>query len=76
MLRPIYRTKKEFTANDVNEGDRVVIRSGFGSEAPEIVTLEGVEFNGKNGRDTVNYTDNKGNGRWAYTDQIVRIITE
>ena len=70
----MYKAKKEFTANDVNEGDQVVIRSGFGNESPETVTLTGVEFNGKNGRDTVEYVDKNGTSRWAYTDQIDRIV--
>ena len=74
MLRQMYKAKKEFTANDVNEGDQVVIRSGFGNESPETVTLTGVEFNGKNGRDTVEYVDKNGTSRWAYTDQIDRIV--
>ncbi len=64
-----------FTADDVNEGSVVRIRSGFGTEAPETVTLSGVEYNGKNGRDTVDYIDKNGTSRWAYTDQIERIIT-
>ena len=64
-----------FTADDVEIGSVVRIRSGFGLESPETVTLLGVEFNGKNGRDTVDYVDKDGANRWAYTDQIERIIT-
>ena len=75
MLRPVFKTRKEFTADDVEVGSVVRIRSGFGTEGPETVTLLGVEFNGKNGRDTCDYVDRNGANRWAYTDQIERIIT-
>ena len=56
-------------------GTVLVVRSGFGSSAPETVTLEGVEYEGKNGRTTIDYVDKDGDGRWAYADQIVRVIT-
>ena len=57
----------------IGTGSVVVIKSGFGTERPEIVTLEGYEED--DGRATVNYTDRHGEGRWAYTDQIVKVIS-
>jgi hypothetical protein len=59
---------------DVRVGSRVVIRSGFGSERPETVTLEGVDADIKNGRPGCDYTDSKGDGRWAYLSQVVRVV--
>jgi len=56
-------------------GSVVVVRSGFGGDAPEVVTLDGFEWGGKNGRNTIDYIDKSGDGRWAYTDQIVRVIS-
>ena len=61
--------------NDVRTGSVVVVRSGFGSESPETVTIEGFEYDGKNGRATIDYTDKSGEGRWAYLDQIQRVIS-
>jgi hypothetical protein len=65
---------KEITLDDVREGSVVVIRSGFGGEPAETVTLEGVEADIKNGRAGCDYTDRKGDGRWAYLSQIVRVV--
>ena len=62
------------TLDDVRLGSVVVIRSGFGSEAPETVTLEGVEEDIKNGRPGCDYVDRNGEGRWAYLSQIVRVV--
>ena len=58
----------------VRAGSRVVIRSGFGSEPAETVTLENVEADIKNGRAGCDYTDTKGEPRWAYLTQIVRVV--
>jgi hypothetical protein len=67
-------TANEITVDDVREGSVVVIRSGFGSEPAETVTLEGVEADIKNGRAGCDYTDRNGEGRWAYLSQIVRVV--
>ena len=53
-------------------GDRVIVRGGFGQEPPETVTVE--EIDEKNGRPLICYTDASGAGRWAYFDQIVRVV--
>ena len=63
------------TLEDVRAGSVVRIRSGFGTEAPEVVTLENVEADIKNGRAGCDYTDRKGEGRWAYLSQIDKVIT-
>lgn len=54
------------------EGDRVIVRGNFGRGSPEVVTVE--EIDEKNGLPLICYTDSKGHGRWAYFDQIVRVI--
>ncbi|CAB4168894.1 hypothetical protein UFOVP1516_34 [uncultured Caudovirales phage] len=56
-------------------GSVVVVKSGFGGDAPETVTLDGFEWDGKNGKSTIDYVDKDGDGRWAYTDQIQRVIS-
>jgi len=53
-------------------GDTVVVKGGFGSEVAQTVTIEGLGE--KNGRPLFDYTDNKGESRWAYLTQIVRIV--
>ena len=62
------------TLDDVREGSRVVIRSGFGTEPAETVTLDSVEADIKNGRAGCDYVDRKGESRWAYLSQIVRVV--
>jgi hypothetical protein len=63
------------TLENVRVGSVVRIAGGFGMEPPETVTLEDVEEDIKNGFPGVCYTDKKGDGRWAYLDQIQRVIT-
>ena len=60
---------------DIRLGSVIRIRGGFGLDAPETVTIDCVEADGKNGRATIGYTDNNGDGRWAYLDQIQKVIT-
>jgi hypothetical protein len=57
---------------EVREGSIVIVRGGFGIEEPQEVTVE--EFDEKNGRTLICYTDNNGDGRWAYLYQIERIV--
>ena len=59
---------------DVRAGSVVVIKSGFGSEPAETVTLDNVDSDIKNGRAGCDYVDSKGDGRWAYLSQIVRVV--
>jgi hypothetical protein len=77
LVRAIQRsgiTRQGVDIADVRVGSRVVIRSGFGSEPAETVTLEGVDADIKNGRPGCDYTDSKGDGRWAYLSQVVRVV--
>ncbi len=79
LLQALQQASRQQASSNVDvkrlsPGSVVVVRSGFGSSAPETVTLEGVEFDGKNGRATIDYTDKDGDGRWAYIDQIDRVV--
>lgn len=58
--------------NDVNIGDRVIVRGGFGSEAPQEVEV--LDVNEKNGRSLIDYKDSSGVLRWAYFYQIDRVV--
>lgn len=68
-------TKINVDDERLGQGSVVVVRSGFGGDAPEVVTLTGFTEEGKNGRNTIDYVDKDGDGRWAYTDQIQRVIS-
>ena len=61
--------------NEIRVGSVVRVRGGFGSDPAQTVTIEGIEDDGKNGRATIDYTDNKGEGHWAYLHQISKVIT-
>lgn len=77
LMRAIQRSGIAGTGvdiEDVRAGSVVVIKSGFGSEPAETVTLENVDADIKNGRAGCDYTDTKGEGRWAYLTQIVRVV--
>lgn len=60
--------------DDLREGSVVVIRSGFGSEPVETVVLDSVDVDIKNGSAGCDYVDSKGNPRWAWLSQIVRVV--
>jgi len=60
---------------DIREGSVVVVRGGFGSEPPQTVTVDEVHAEIKNGRAGIDYTESNGNGRWAYLDQVQKVIT-
>ena len=59
--------------SDIRVGSKVVVKGGFGSETPLTVLVEGVDPDIKNGRAGIDYTDTQG-GRWAYLDQVVRVV--
>lgn len=65
----------DITTDDVRAGSVVVIKSGFGSERAETVTLDSVEEDIKNGRAGCDYVDSKGESRWAYLTQIVKVVS-
>jgi hypothetical protein len=50
-------------------GARVVLRPGFGMDAPVVATVSG--FGIKNGRHLIDYDDGT---RWAYLDQVDVIL--
>lgn len=68
-------TKINVDDERLGQGSVVVVRSSFGMEPPEVVTLTGFTEEGKNNRNVIDYIDKSGDGRWAYTDQIVRVIS-
>ena len=59
----------------LKSGSVLRVRGGFGTGAAKTVTLVGVEHEGKNGRDVIEYIDKDGEEHWAYLDQIVSVIT-
>jgi hypothetical protein len=63
------------TLDDIREGSVVVVRGGFGTELPKQVVVEEVHAEIKNGRSGIDYTESDGHGRWAYLDQVVKVIT-
>lgn len=73
VLPPSF-VRVRITIKDVRAGSTVRIRSGFGVGVEETVTLEDVLGDIKDGQPGVDYTDKRGDSRWAYLDQIVRVI--
>jgi len=59
---------------DIREGSVVVVRGGFGTELPKKVVVEEVHAEIKNGRAGIDYKESDGYGRWAYLDQVVRVV--
>ena len=60
---------------DIREGSVVIVRGGFGQELPKTVTVDEVHAEIKNGRAGIDYTEADGTGRWAYLDQVQKVIT-
>jgi hypothetical protein len=58
----------------VQVGMKVEVKGGFGTEKPEIVTVE--ELGSKNDRPLFFYTDKDNTPRWAYKTQIIRVVEE
>jgi len=63
------------TVNQVRAGSVVMLRPGFGAAPPRQVTLTEVHEEIKNGRPGVDYELAPGDSRWAYLDQVDRVIT-
>jgi hypothetical protein len=59
---------------DLRAGSIVILRPDFGSGNPVQVMITGVEEQGKNGKDVVDYVYPDGARRWAYTHQIDKVI--
>ena len=62
---------------DVREGSIVMVRGGFGNEPAVKAKVENVDSNIKNGRAGIDYTELGPTGceRWAYLDQVERVVT-
>lgn len=69
----LYTDKVDTTK--LKPGSVVVVRGGFGDEPPEQITVEGVEYDEDKNDYIIDYTDKKGDGRWAYINQIQKVIS-
>jgi hypothetical protein len=61
--------------DEIREGSVVIVRGGFGQEPPKEVVVDEVHEDIKNGRAGIDYTEADGNTRWAYLDQVQKVIT-
>ena len=62
--------------NEVNVGDTIVVRGGWGREPAVEATVDGLIENAGHGLPGIDYTEKStGRTRWAYLDQIVEIVT-
>jgi hypothetical protein len=59
---------------DLKIGSTIMVRPDFGMSNSVKATVTDIEKNGKNGRDTIGYETSPGNDRWAYMDQVVRVV--
>lgn len=57
---------------DIKIGSKVEVAARTGERV--IGTVTSVEADVKNGQPGIDYVDGKGEGYWAYLDQVVRII--
>ena len=60
---------------EIREGSVVIVKGGFGQELPKEVVVEEVHEDIKNGRAGIDYTEADGHSRWAYLDQVQKVIT-
>ena len=57
----------------IREGSLVIVQGGFGIESPKKVRVDGLGE--KKGHLCFDYdTKPDGSGRWAYSDQIIKVI--
>ena len=61
--------------DEIREGSVVIVRGGFGQELPKEVVVDEVHEDIKNGRAGIDYTEADGNTRWAYLDQVQKVVT-
>jgi hypothetical protein len=52
----------------------VIVKGGFGQELPKEVVVEEVHADIKNGRAGIDYRESNGHDRWAYLDQVQKVI--
>jgi hypothetical protein len=62
------------TLQDIREGSTVIVRGGFGLESPAKVRVDYVYEEIKNNHPGIDYIDANGSLRWAYLDQVVRVV--
>lgn len=60
--------------DEIREGSVVIVKGGFGRELPKEVVVEEVHADIKNGRAGIDYKESDGNGRWAYLDQVQKVV--
>jgi hypothetical protein len=60
--------------DEIREGSVVIVRGGFGQELPKEVVVDEVHEDIKNGRAGIDYTEADGNTRWAYMDQVIKVV--
>jgi hypothetical protein len=60
--------------DEIREGSVVIVRGGFGQEPPKEVVVDEVHEDIKNGRAGIDYTEADGNTRWAYMDQVIKVV--
>jgi hypothetical protein len=60
--------------DEIREGSVVIVRGGFGQELPKEVVVEEVHADIKNGRAGIDYRESNGHDRWAYLDQVQKVI--
>ena len=61
---------------DVRVGSIVMVRGGFGTDAPVKARVDNIERDIKNGYPGIDYTVMKtGDELWAYIDQVDSVVT-
>ena len=60
--------------DEIREGSVVIVRGGFGQELPKEVVVDEVHADIKNGRSGIDYKESDGHGRWAYMDQVIKVV--
>jgi hypothetical protein len=60
--------------NDIDIDSEIMVKPDFGMGNSVWAKVTDIEPEGKNGRDTIGYETRNGDGRWAYMDQVVRVI--
>jgi hypothetical protein len=61
--------------DEIREGSVVIVKGGFGQELPKEVVVEEVHADIKNGRAGIDYRESNGHDRWAYLDQVQKIVS-
>jgi hypothetical protein len=60
--------------DEIREGSVVIVKGGFGQELPKEVVVEEVHADIKNGRAGIDYRESNGHDRWAYMDQVIKVV--